>query len=528
MAGVSALTDGTFGAVDDKASYATCGNLAGHSVTYAIGGATIADIVVYSGWPDQNRDGQFYDISYSTVSAPATFIPLTSVTYNPAVTGISANRVAIATSSGAPLATNVAFVTFDFTPQDSSNDNGYSGYAEIVVGGVGPPQVAIPTASPSTNLLTGGSVVLSEFAQGLTPFRYQWETNGSILPGATNSSLSLSNLTLAAAGSYSVIVSNNYGAATSAPVILSVTLDTNPPVVLRAFNIGATNVEVDFSKTVEAASATNLANYHFTNGLAIAAAALATNNSSVLLTTATMVNGAGYSLVINGVRDRAIPPNTIATDTQVSFIVSPFAPLDIGSPALASSDINTANGATINSAGGNIGGTSDQFNFDYQLQTGNFDVSVCLAGLGLSDLWAEAGLMARANLNANSPFAAAVATPGLNGEFFNARTTTNGLAATSGNFPVNYPNTWLRLNRVGNVFTGYGSYDGTNWTQLGTVTIAMPAQIYLGFAVASHNSSQLTTAQFVNYETTPRHRGAGHGRQSSRTARPLRAGRRRW
>ena len=81
--------------------------------------------------------------------------------------------------------------------------------------------------------------------------------------------------------------------------------------------------------------------------------------------------------------------------------------------------------------------------------------------------------------------------------------TTNGLAVTAGNFPVNYPHTWLRLNRVGNVFTGFGSYDGTNWTQLGTVTIAMPAQIYLGLAVASHNTNQSTTAQFVDYETTP-------------------------
>ena len=72
-----------------------------------------------------------------------------------------------------------------------------------------------------------------------------------------------------------------------------------------------------------------------------------------------------------------------------------------------------------------------------------------------------------------------------------------------GNFPVNYPNTWLRLNRAGNVFTGFGSYDGTNWTQLGSATITMPSQIYLGLAVASDNTNQPTTAQFLNYENTP-------------------------
>ena len=383
--------------------------------------------------------------------------------------------------------------------------------------GVGaPPQAAVPTASPSTNLFVGDSVLLSETPLGATPFEYQWESNGLVLAEATNSSLILTNLSLAASGIYQVIVSNNYGAATSAPLTLAVTLDTNPPVALRGFNIGPTNVELDFSKTVEAASATNLANYSFTNGLAITAASLATNYSSVLLTTAPMIDGDTYGIVINGVRDQAIPPNTIASNTLVTFTASPFAPADIGGSSVVSTDIYTTGGVIVSSAGNNIGGASDQFNFDYELQTGNFDVAVCLAGLGLSDLWAQAGLMARVNLAAGSPFAAALATPGINGDFFADRATTNGTATTSGNFPVNYPNTWLRLNRVGNVFTGFGSYDGTNWTQLGTVTMAMPAQIYLGFAVASDSANQLTTAQFVNYENTPTNAAGGHAGQSPR------------
>ena len=77
---------------------------------------------------------------------------------------------------------------------------------------------------------------------------------------------------------------------------------------------------------------------YFTNGLAITAAALATNYSSVLLTTAPLMHGTNYTLVINGVRDRALPPNTIATNTLVTFTASPFAPQDIGTPAIASTD----------------------------------------------------------------------------------------------------------------------------------------------------------------------------------------------
>ena len=164
VTGVAALTDGTFGAVDNKADYATCGSSAGQSVTYYLNGATVTNIVVYSGWPDQNRDGQFYNITYSTLAAPATFIPLTSVNYNPPVTGISANRVAITSSTGAPLATNVAFINFDFTPQDGSSDYGYSGYAEIILEGTnGSPAIASPvtmnTAVPASSANSADTVL---------------------------------------------------------------------------------------------------------------------------------------------------------------------------------------------------------------------------------------------------------------------------------------------------------------------------------------------------------------------------------
>lgn len=135
VTGASALTDGAFGDVATFANYATCGNYAGQSLTYFLNGATLTNIVVYSGWQDVGRDGQFYNILYSTQAAPTTFVPLTSVNYNPSVSGVSANRVAITTSSGLPLATNVAFIQFDFTPQDGGNDNGYSGYSEIILEG---------------------------------------------------------------------------------------------------------------------------------------------------------------------------------------------------------------------------------------------------------------------------------------------------------------------------------------------------------------------------------------------------------
>ena len=364
---------------------------------------------------------------------------------------------------------------------------------------------AIFTQSSNQTVVENLTAVFSVLVTNQSPVAYQWFDGTVKLTGATLPVYTLTNasLTLNNGQSFTCVISNSAGSITSAPIALAVLRDTVPPTVARVFNFGTTNVEIIFSKPVAVTTATNAANYVFTDGTAIIGAALAVNNYTVTLTTAPLVYGSNYTIVINNIQDLASTPNLIAANTPASFTARPFAPQDVGSPAIASMVAYTSNGVNVSSAGNSIGADSDQFAFEYQLVTGNFDVAVCLAGLGLSDLWAQAGLMARASLDAGSPFAAALATPGMVGDFFADRTVTNGPAATAGSFPANYPDTWLRLNRVGNVFTGFGSYDGTNWTALGSATITMPGQIYLGLAVASHATNQLTTAQFVHYETTP-------------------------
>jgi CotH kinase protein/Lamin Tail Domain/Carbohydrate binding domain len=279
--------------------------------------------------------------------------------------------------------------------------------------------------------------------------------------------------------------------------------------VARAFNVGTTNVEIVYSTPVEAASATNIANYVFTNGLTITGASLNADNKTVVLTTAPLTYGSNYSVVINGVRDRLNIPDTIAANTTVSFFASPFISQDIGSLPSPSVVTVVSNGVDVTTVANDIGGSADQLNLQYQLWTGDFDVSVCIAGLNPSDVWAKAGLMARETLDPGSRFAASIATPAMNGCFFEWRDPAPGAANTAGNFPANYPNTWLRLKRVGNTFTGFASYDGQTWTQLGSDTISMSNQVYLGFAVSSHNTNQPTMAQFLNEANVTSNTNAG-------------------
>ncbi len=179
--------------------------------------------------------------------------------------------------------------------------------------------------SPTNNVFVGTLVTFTAGVMGAQPLHFQWQFNNgggysNISGAATNTLAFVAAITNT--GSYELVLTNSYGAVTSAPVALSVTLDTNPPMVLCGYNIGTTTVEVNFSKVLEAASATNLANYAFTDGLAITASSLTANNSSVLLTTAPLVYGSNYTLIIDGICDQAIPRNTIAPNTPVNFTAS--------------------------------------------------------------------------------------------------------------------------------------------------------------------------------------------------------------
>ena len=85
--------------------------------------------------------------------------------------------------------------------------------------------VTTPLVSPTNNVFSGTTVSFTEIAYGLAPLHYQWRTNGVIIPGATNSILTLSNTTTAVSGSYSVLVSNSSATNQSPAVQLTV----NPP-----------------------------------------------------------------------------------------------------------------------------------------------------------------------------------------------------------------------------------------------------------------------------------------------------------
>jgi hypothetical protein len=61
----------------------------------------------------------------------------------------------------------------------------------------------------------------------------------------------------------------------------------------------------------------------------------------------------------------------------------------------------------------------------------------------------------------------------------------------------------VRLTRVGNVITAYKGTTGTTWTSVGSTTVTMAANCYIGLAVSSGSTTTLNTSQFTNVAVTP-------------------------
>jgi chitodextrinase len=172
----------------------------------------------------------------------------------------------------------------------------------------------------------------------------------------------------------------------------------------------------------------------------------------------------------------------------------------LGAPAIAGSVVEAGGNVTVTAAGADIWGSADQGHFAFRECTGDFRMVARLDSFENTDEWAKAGVMFRETLSASSRYAFMLATPtAVRGAAFQARTTTGGASGptNSGDASTALPR-WLRIERVGNIFTGYTSTDGTSWTPKGSVTIDMPSNVYCGLAVTSHNVADAAVAVFSN------------------------------
>jgi regulation of enolase protein 1 (concanavalin A-like superfamily) len=198
-------------------------------------------------------------------------------------------------------------------------------------------------------------------------------------------------------------------------------------------------------------------------------------------------------------------PSTTATAsfTNVTFgsssnpsLPSPWTAGDVGSPTLPGSATATGGIFTVTGSGEDIWNTSDQFQFAYQQMTGNAEVVARVASLQAADVWTKGGVMIRGALTGPAAHVSMFAT-GSNGWAFQRRLSAGGTSYTSAASSGAAPG-WVRIVREGNLFSAYQSQDGSQWTLVGSDTVSMPATVYVGLAVTSHNTAATATATFSN------------------------------
>ena len=205
--------------------------------------------------------------------------------------------------------------------------------------------------------------------------------------------------------------------------------------------------------------------------------------------------------------------STLKPGQTIPVPVESFKHTDIGGPAIAGTVKTMKDGFDVMAGGADIWGVKDEFNFVYIESTGDFDLISRIESLSAANLYTKAGLMAREDLTAacrhiyfqvfsdNNP-----RNKNNGGYEFQYRQVRDSAmkaiypksSTGTPEFPVGYPNTWIRLQRTRNEFTGYFSTDGKTWKAYTTFTLELPSKIYLGLAVTSHNPNHAVSAKFRN------------------------------
>ena len=152
---------------------------------------------------------------------PSTSGKLTNVVAISASSG-SDNHISLALLAMAPWWAGASIFSAHEVPPGSSNVVAVaaaSGVDLALVGG-GPPFMT--TRLVNRRAVISSTVYFRAEATGAWPLSYQWQFNGTKLPGATAAVLSLTNVQPGEAGAYSVTVRNAYGAVTSNACLLTV------------------------------------------------------------------------------------------------------------------------------------------------------------------------------------------------------------------------------------------------------------------------------------------------------------------
>lgn len=425
------------------------------SVTFTFPAAELAGLAATS-----HNASKLGTVTYDTVSLTSSAAP------PPNDFSIAATPATISVASGGTGSTSIGTALV-------------SGTAEtIALSATGAP-TGVTTGFVPTSVSAGGSSTLtltvsSSVAAGTYPI-----TVTGTAPSATHSTTVTLTVTVTSANDFSI---------TSKPSSLPMPQGTQGWSKISTAIVAGTAETINLSVSGAPTGVT----------AAFSPTSVTTGGSSTLsVSVGASVTTGTYSLVVTGTSPSATHTTkvTLTVGTAPAPLPSPWQSASIGSPAIPGWTSYSSGVFTVNAAGADIYGTSDQLEFAYQSVSAINSISAHVASQTNTSSWAKTGLMVRTTTDPGAPYYGVLVTPG-NGVVVQWRSAQGGTTSqvkTTGTVPV-----WLEIGVSGGTYTAYTSADGITWTAItgSGVSLSLTGPLLAGMASTSHNASAACAATF--------------------------------
>jgi hypothetical protein len=211
---------------------------------------------------------------------------------------------------------------------------------------IAPSFIAQPTSSQT--IAAGSSASFSVVVAGVPTPTVQWKKDGTIITGATSTTLTLGSVTIVDAGSYTVVATNSAGTVTSSSSILNVTeslvVGTAPKITSQPTSqTVAAGASVTFTVT---ASGSPAPTYQWRkNGTNMSGA----TNSSLVLSAVSSADAASYSVIATNSAGAAASENAMLyVQSAPIFTTQPVAQAVLsGASAKFSATVSAIPGASF-------------------------------------------------------------------------------------------------------------------------------------------------------------------------------------
>lgn len=199
----------------------------------------------------------------------------------------------------------------------------------------------------------------------------------------------------------------------------------------------------------------------------------------------------------------ATPATAIAFPTTTSLTTG-VSNAEIGTTNPVGSSSYSGGIWTVQGSGSDIWSTTDNCHFTYKAVTGDFAIVAKVESISSPSNSAKAGVMVRGSLSSGAPRAwmAMTAKSTLEQNIQNMAVY-GGSNYSNKSFSLSQSTYWVKLERVGNMITGYFSPDGTDWAATDVARYdSIPNTLYVGLVVCSTSTTSLGTGTFSNVQIT--------------------------